>query len=524
MSVFSSPFNEPFHNPFGSPFNGPGVGGGAAPFDPSTLYAYGPVYNVQDLSTMWQESTKVTPAAVGQPVGAINDISGNGFHLSQATSGARGTLRQHAVSGKYYIECISGQCLFGAATFTGRIPMWSAAAVAITGEDSNSMVFGARKAGNQALPLIYTATSARILGGFIDPAVGLATPSTALASVSQGGITVGETLVTPLAVSAAINGGTEWPAVHTADGSFTMTLLRVGINTDSVGVTAGTNTTHFYGGFIANLAPSAGMRTAATSWLKSLCGISTLESRAYDIFAIGGQSNASGQGDYLTSTVVPFGNAVEYEEGFIKPLADPTRHYSTTAAGNVSNTGSLWPAFAAAYFTATGRRALIVGGGVSGVGVTTSIGWAVDATWCNALAAKALAAKAFIESKGGTATIRGVLWLGGETDATSAVAKATFKTGMGTLHNNLRTLLSNPNLPMYILSVDQTTDSGQDAAFSEIRDGLSEYAAADADAHLVLPYQGYETAGMLEDTIHWNQTALNAAGVIVGTNVAALIP
>lgn len=56
-----------------------------------------------DLSTLWQDTAGTTPAVVGDPVGRIDDKSGNGNNALQATSGNRPILRQDA-DGSYYLE------------------------------------------------------------------------------------------------------------------------------------------------------------------------------------------------------------------------------------------------------------------------------------------------------------------------------------------------------------------------------------------------------------------------------------
>lgn len=62
-------------------------------FDPLSLFSggeQGAWYDPSDLSTLWQDSARTTPVtADGQPVGCIDDKSGNGNHLKQATAGAR---------------------------------------------------------------------------------------------------------------------------------------------------------------------------------------------------------------------------------------------------------------------------------------------------------------------------------------------------------------------------------------------------------------------------------------------------
>ena len=63
----------------------------------------GLIYNIQDLSTLFQDAAGTIPVtAAGQPVGKILDISGNGNHATQPITAARPTLVQinglHALS------------------------------------------------------------------------------------------------------------------------------------------------------------------------------------------------------------------------------------------------------------------------------------------------------------------------------------------------------------------------------------------------------------------------------------------
>lgn len=67
------------------------IAGGAALLDPSVL------------SSLWADSARTTPASIDGPVGAMDDLSGNGKHALQATSAKRPTLRQSA-QGLYYLE------------------------------------------------------------------------------------------------------------------------------------------------------------------------------------------------------------------------------------------------------------------------------------------------------------------------------------------------------------------------------------------------------------------------------------
>lgn len=59
-------------------------------FDPATLYTGGTYgYVLDTAATNWQDSTATTPGATGQPVGRLNDVSGNGKHFLQTVTGSR---------------------------------------------------------------------------------------------------------------------------------------------------------------------------------------------------------------------------------------------------------------------------------------------------------------------------------------------------------------------------------------------------------------------------------------------------
>jgi len=74
----------------------------------SALFAgtQGVWYDPSNLSTVFQDAAGTIPGAVGQPVGRILDISGNGNHASQAVSGDRPILRSSG--GLYWLEFVAG--------------------------------------------------------------------------------------------------------------------------------------------------------------------------------------------------------------------------------------------------------------------------------------------------------------------------------------------------------------------------------------------------------------------------------
>lgn len=79
------------------------------PLDPdaaiAALFALGEEgawYDPSDSSTVWQDAAGTTPAGVGDPVGRIDDKSGNGNHATQSTSAARPVLQTSG--GLWYLD------------------------------------------------------------------------------------------------------------------------------------------------------------------------------------------------------------------------------------------------------------------------------------------------------------------------------------------------------------------------------------------------------------------------------------
>lgn len=74
---------------------------GSASFTPASL-APSAWYDPSDLATVWENSGRTIPASVNGVVGALDDKSGNGNHLIQATTAAKPILR--LISGVYWLE------------------------------------------------------------------------------------------------------------------------------------------------------------------------------------------------------------------------------------------------------------------------------------------------------------------------------------------------------------------------------------------------------------------------------------
>lgn len=77
----------------------------SAGYDPIQDFANGEqgfIYDIQDLSTLFQDTADTIPAVVGQPVARILDKSGNGNHATQVSPTSRAILR--FVDGKYWLQ------------------------------------------------------------------------------------------------------------------------------------------------------------------------------------------------------------------------------------------------------------------------------------------------------------------------------------------------------------------------------------------------------------------------------------
>lgn len=76
-----------------------------AGYDPIQDFANGEqgfIYDISDLSTLFQDTADTIPAVVGQPVARILDKSGNGNHATQVSPASRAILV--SFNGKYWLQ------------------------------------------------------------------------------------------------------------------------------------------------------------------------------------------------------------------------------------------------------------------------------------------------------------------------------------------------------------------------------------------------------------------------------------
>jgi|AntRauTorcE11898_2_1112593.scaffolds.fasta_scaffold00040_50 hypothetical protein len=240
-----------------------------------------------------------------------------------------------------------------------------------------------------------------------------------------------------------------------------------------------------------------------------------------DVFLIGGQSNATGHGRSEASTPPPEGAAFEYvpHEGF-EPLADPV---------GTANTGSAWPAFAAAYWAASRRHAVYVPASVGG----TSVHPAANDNWwgeSGGLLYRALgrlrSATVNLQRVGITPRFGGLLWHQGETDAhaidAGRIEPADYRLAFDTMIERYRLEIDDRQAPMYVFQLGRRRD-GETRGFQEIRQRQRAGAAADPNVWLVFERAvRFPTEEKMKDTLHYNQDGLNEMGQIGGRTVAEI--
>ena len=256
-----------------------------------------------------------------------------------------------------------------------------------------------------------------------------------------------------------------------------------------------------------------------------------------DVFLIAGQSNAQGLADkadaQANSPVPAAGTAFQYENGSIVAAVDPIGPASDTFKS--SNYGSAWPAFADAYYKATGRRVCFVpcafgGTAVTPNGAAKTTNWSPTGKLRGAAVADTNAALAALTAAGYAPSLCGVLWDQGEADGKCINASPPVQTQADyvcELQDLIAYFRANLGaaLPFYIFKIG-TEGRSCDVGFSEIRDALETVAAADPlYTRVVFDFAlDYQTrVGMIQkDLTHYTQCGYNTMGLVGALNIAGV--
>lgn len=235
-----------------------------------------------------------------------------------------------------------------------------------------------------------------------------------------------------------------------------------------------------------------------------------------DVFLVGGQSNAQGQGDSSLSQTIEPGVAYQYYNSiFEEVLGDPI--------GNAT-TGSAWPSFAIKYNSITGRKVCFVPTGVpssSQVAAADPGGgtWDTTGTLYGIAVAKLQEALVAISNAGYTSFLKGILWCQGEADAGAITAttinKAQYKTALTTMIANFRTEFGSA-LPFLIFRTGGADTVGR----TDVMAAQGEVATADYFTNLVFINAVDFPSRGLNNGAHYLQAGYDEMGDVGAINTS----
>jgi hypothetical protein len=251
-----------------------------------------------------------------------------------------------------------------------------------------------------------------------------------------------------------------------------------------------------------------------------------------DVFLVGGQSNAVGEGQSSGSVTVSTGQGWMWDGSTLQPVADPVGTGYATA-----NTGSAWPAFCAAYFAATGRMAVIVAWAHSGAAQAAAAvvnpgngSWDTTGTLYTAAKNGYNAAVSAIITANPAATVNkaGMLWLQGERDAQAIDAGlidvTTYKQAFVAMLARFRTDVD-AAFRVYVSELGYDASKGDTAGFQAVRLAQNQVCTADAltDMATQLAKTFPTTVPSLANGLHYKQTGYNQIGAAMANYVAGVL-
>lgn len=241
-----------------------------------------------------------------------------------------------------------------------------------------------------------------------------------------------------------------------------------------------------------------------------------------DVFLVAGQSNAQGHGDASLSPTPEPGTAFQYDAGSISAAVDPV--------GNAS-TGSAWPSFAIAYYSATGRKVAFVPTAVGGSAQTAAAddgagNWSPSGALFDASLTQVNEALGAFADAGYVPVFRGVLWAQGEKDASEihagTITVADYKSALQTMIADYRDAFGT-SMPFYIVRLGART-TAVEAGFAEVRNAQEEVARSDGNTQIAVRTSAdfISRDGYLEpDGVHYSQYGLNELGRIAAANIVS---
>ncbi|MBC9929128.1 sialate O-acetylesterase [Chitinophaga qingshengii] len=266
-------------------------------------------------------------------------------------------------------------------------------------------------------------------------------------------------------------------------------------------------------------------RMRAGKWLLIGCCMASLHAGAQhrSVFLAAGQSNAVGKGDQARSLICESGTAYEYKwkTDTLVSLKDPVgeSYRQLEQAG----TGSVWPAFAAAWHQRTGDTVIIVPAARGGASCHPKARLGAMDTWDTTgslfEAAVGKTTAVLQKSKG---VLKGIIWLQGERDANAInsgnLTTAEYQSALIGLIQRFRASLGN-KVPFFIVQTGNY--SGHPVAgFEEVR--KAQQAVARKLPAVMIVYRdtpSFPTKKWMTDDIHYNQEGLNDIGRVIAKEI-----
>lgn len=234
------------------------------------------------------------------------------------------------------------------------------------------------------------------------------------------------------------------------------------------------------------------------------------------VFLAAGQSNAVGKGNQSQSLTCGPGTAYEYKwktdtlVSLKDPVGEPYRQLEQ------ASTGSVWPAFAAAWHQRTGDTVVIVPAARGGASCHPKARLGAMDTWDTTgslfEAAVSKTTAALQKSKG---VLKGIIWLQGERDANAInsgnLTAAEYQAALIDLIQRFRVSLGN-KVPFFIVQTGNYTGHPV-AGFEEVR--KAQQAVTRKLPGVMIVYRDtplFPARKWMMDDIHYNQDGLNDIG------------
>lgn len=493
----------------------PGEGSDPEPvYDPTTYFdgtKDGAWYDVNDLSTLAQQTDGTGVVAVGDPVRYVADKSGNGYHW---TSSNPALLAQDEY-GKHHLDFAGASwydvTVLEALMANQSFEAWLELSMDVAQKTTSQFVMDFRP----------NNTSGRInvIAGFVDSAVEANCYGSRVALSGQ-----------PYAARNLYRSTFSWDA----------TTGQASMQVNGVKQASGSGTTannpsgapfffgcnampegdlpffgRFYGGiFLPPSEYSAADETSLLQWMRGRLP-------SFHLYLVAGQSNSVGTGDSAQSPAITAGLGYEYTGSAAIHLFDPV---------GAASDGSAWPAFADGYVGSTGAIPVIAAGAESGSAQSPLSELSADKNWTttgwpyqNAITL-ANNMEGWAQEWGLNYAWGGVLWCQGERDAQgiedSLMTQADYISAFETMVPAMRSDIGT-DVAIWIARTG-TRDSGDTQGFADIRAAQDGFPASLSG--VTMAFTGavdFPAEGKMSDELHYTQVGYNEMGAAMRAAVVA---